>query len=104
VSSPIALCPRCEMRYYVQYGTSGEARRKASEAGIYPPALSRVDNETYICNDCGTDEALSQFTDGFLAPVESWPVRISVLTERITNDTKAGMALIDLLDTEDGEA
>ncbi len=34
------VCPRCGMTY--------------SE----PPALSRVDNETQICPDCGTREAL----------------------------------------------
>lgn len=35
-----AICPKCSKEYY---GT---------------PALSRVDNETYICPDCGTREAL----------------------------------------------
>ncbi len=35
------VCPRCGQTY--------------SE----PPALSRVDNETLICPDCGTREALA---------------------------------------------
>lgn len=34
------ICPRC-----------GKAYRE-------PPALSRADNRTYICPDCGTREAL----------------------------------------------
>jgi len=34
------ICPKC-----------GKAFRE-------PPALSRVDNETFICPDCGTREAL----------------------------------------------
>ena len=34
------ICPRC-----------GKAYRE-------PPALSRADNKTYICPDCGTREAL----------------------------------------------
>ena len=36
----IAVCPRCGRTYYE------------------PPALSRADNETLICPDCGTREAL----------------------------------------------
>ena len=34
------VCPRCGVEY------------------TDPPALSRVDNETFICPDCGTREAL----------------------------------------------
>lgn len=36
----IRVCPRCGKAYSV------------------PPALSRTDNETLICPDCGTREAL----------------------------------------------
>lgn len=36
----MAVCPRCGKTYYER------------------PALSRVDNETLICPDCGTREAL----------------------------------------------
>ena len=36
----LAICPRCGQPYYE------------------PPALSRLDNETLICPDCGTREAL----------------------------------------------
>ena len=34
----LAICPRCGQPYYE------------------PPALSRLDNETLICPDCGTRE------------------------------------------------
>lgn len=34
------VCPKCGKLYYE------------------PPALSRADNETFICPDCGTREAL----------------------------------------------
>ena len=37
---PVRLCPLCGRLY-------GE-----------PPALSRTDNETFICPDCGTRQAL----------------------------------------------
>lgn len=36
----MAVCPHCGMAYYE------------------PPALSREDNETLICPDCGTREVL----------------------------------------------
>lgn len=36
-----AVCPKCGETYHE------------------PPALSRVDNETLICPDCGTKEALA---------------------------------------------
>ena len=36
----LRICPRCRKPY------------------AEPPALSRTDNETLICSDCGTREAL----------------------------------------------
>lgn len=39
-TTALKICPRCHKTYH----------------GV--PALSRVDNETYICPDCGTREAL----------------------------------------------
>ena len=36
----ISVCPRCGQSYFE------------------PPALSRVDNKTLICPDCGTRQAL----------------------------------------------
>ena len=38
--SRLSVCPRCGKTYFER------------------PALSRVDNETLICPDCGTREAL----------------------------------------------
>lgn len=42
------FCPRCG-QYYTKY-----------------PALSRYDNETYICPDCGVEEAMVNYTHGKL--------------------------------------
>jgi hypothetical protein len=56
--SPL-LCPRCLGELPVGY----------------PGALSRVDNETEICSACGTDEALTDYYDRFLAPIKSWPIK-----------------------------
>jgi hypothetical protein len=39
------------------------------------PALSRVDNETYICSDCGTDEALMDFCREDLQRISEWPIK-----------------------------
>lgn len=44
-------CPRC-----------GFPVPNAEHAGEYPGALSRYDNETYVCSDCGRWEAMTQFT------------------------------------------
>lgn len=46
-------CPRCGG------GIPNDAQR-----GAYPGALSRYDNVTYVCSDCGQDEALRQFLPG----------------------------------------
>lgn len=37
------VCPKCKKVY------------------TEPPALSRVDNETYICSECGLKEALADY-------------------------------------------
>lgn len=39
--------------------------------GQYPGALSRFDNETEVCSDCGTEEAIVA-----LVPVIMWPVTV----------------------------
>jgi hypothetical protein len=43
-------CPRC-----------GGDVPNAEHKGQYPGALSRWDNQTYVCSACGQDEALSQY-------------------------------------------
>ena len=45
-NSKIRVCPRCGQSYSA------------------PPALSRTDNETLICPDCGTREALESIGVG----------------------------------------
>ena len=43
-------CPRC----------AGPVPNEMHK-GQYPGALSRLDNETYVCSSCGSDEAMYQF-------------------------------------------
>lgn len=38
-------------------------------AGEYPGAISRIDNSTEICSDCGTEEAITA-----LIPISDWPI------------------------------
>jgi hypothetical protein len=40
----------------------------------YPGALSRADNKTEICSDCGTAEAIEDYTHGWCTEVSEWPV------------------------------
>jgi hypothetical protein len=40
----------------------------------YPGALSRADNKTEICSDCGTAEAIEDYTHGGCTKVSEWPV------------------------------
>ena len=37
--------------------------------GEYPGAISRIDNKTEICSDCGTEEAILA-----LIPLDQWPI------------------------------
>jgi len=50
IKDTLTLCPKCNIRFY-----SYEA------VGRYP-AMSRRDNATMICPECGLDEALEDFT------------------------------------------
>lgn len=68
----IEICPRCGWRPFTPYGNTGavrEARDAAPRLSTMsvvapvppPPALSRRDNKTFICGDCGVEEALADF-------------------------------------------
>lgn len=69
------LCPRCERNMYTPYG----ATRAPQGAGIneiaLPPALSRMDNATYICSPCGTEEAMRDMMGAPPIPPSEWPVK-----------------------------
>ena len=56
------LCPRC-----------GGYIPNNDTPGMYPGALSRLDNETEICSECGVDEAMEDFLDG---KVSDWKSKI----------------------------
>jgi len=55
-----SLCPRCAMRI-LPFG--------------HPGALSRVDNKTEICSECGQEEALLQWAGHTLGGTETWPIK-----------------------------
>lgn len=54
------LCPRCTMRL-LPFG--------------FPGALSRADNKTEICSECGSDEAMRQFAGYKLGGTDTWPIK-----------------------------
>lgn len=43
-------------------------------AGMYPGALSRMDNKTEICSACGTEEAIADYTGDNKYEVSDWPI------------------------------
>ena len=53
------VCPRC-LTFPINY------------TGRYGRALSRTDNESYVCSECGTTEAIEQFRDGAPLGQEHW--------------------------------
>lgn len=69
------LCPRCERNSYTPYGETMGPNDPPF------PALSRYDNETYICSDCGTAEALLGFRGQPLTGPEDWPIDTSGLPD-----------------------
>ena len=52
------VCPRC-----LGYIPSN------AFAGQYPGAISRIDNKTEVCSDCGLEEAILA-----LIPLNQWPI------------------------------
>lgn len=56
-------CPRC-----------GGSIPNNDNPGAYPGALSRVDNKTEICSDCGTMEAMDNYALGFVTK-EDWVIK-----------------------------
>ena len=58
------MCPRCQFSWIPTNAHPGK----------YPGAISRADNKTEICSDCGTAEAIQDFTAGASTPVSMWPV------------------------------
>lgn len=58
-------CPRCTSHDWIPNNDFPNA---------YPGAISRSDNRTEICSDCGQDEALKDYFDGGCEPQSKWPV------------------------------
>ena len=56
-------CPRCE-----GFIPNNET------PGYYCGALSRADNKTEICSECGTAEALQDFLEGGCTKKEDWEI------------------------------
>lgn len=59
--SDYPICPRC-----------GGYIPNNERPGEYPGALSRTDNETYVCSWCGELEAMEQLLLGAPMPKKQW--------------------------------
>ena len=59
------LCPRCLSSQIPNNNTPG----------LYPGALSRLDNQTEICSACGLNEALELLTNQKISNFSDWPVK-----------------------------
>ena len=68
----VAWCPRCWQDAFVPY--DAEDKEKGYAEGFTPPALSRMDNETYICSACGQDEAMRDYNGEPPIPPNEWPI------------------------------
>jgi hypothetical protein len=67
------MCPRCEG--YIPSNLT---------PGRYPGAISRVDNKTEICSDCGREEAMSVDALEALWPVSTqFPLAANRAFERM---------------------
>jgi hypothetical protein len=58
-------CPRCSEHEWIPNNAT---------PGAYMGALSRTDNKTEICSNCGEDEALKDYFDGGCEPQSEWPI------------------------------
>jgi len=65
------VCPRCESNLMVPERAQN--------------ALSRKDNETYVCSPCGEDEALRDFVG---IPDHYWPTKAVFTFENLVTNTK----------------
>ncbi len=52
------LCPNCQKHHYLNYGET-----RGDDDPPFP-ALSRKDNKTYVCDQCGLDEAMLDWVRG----------------------------------------
>ena len=60
------ICPRCNDNFIPNN----------EQPGAYPGAISRADNETEICSECGVSEAIMDYAHGGCQPVAEWPVKV----------------------------
>jgi len=61
-------CPRCAIRRFTPYG------QDRGPLDPPPPALSRTDNASYICSECGVAEAMDDMNGRPLVMPDQWPV------------------------------
>jgi hypothetical protein len=78
-------CPRCGVNEYTPYADGAEWNDDAPF-----PALSRMDNETYICSACGMDEATRDMQQMPPVPKYEWPMGHNDLTKQLLDAVERG--------------
>lgn len=71
VAKSIVQCPRCGINGYTPYEDLADASSIQKQLAP-PPALSRFDNETLVCSECGTNEALMNWQGIPLTGPDEW--------------------------------
>jgi hypothetical protein len=73
----LVVCPRCERNLFTPYNIElhpvAGRLMKERKLPMYP-ALSRADNQTYVCSDCGMDEAMRDFAHMPPMSPDDWPI------------------------------
>jgi hypothetical protein len=59
------ICPRCNDNFIPCN----------AQPGAYPGAISRTDNKTEICSQCGAEEAIEDYAHGGHTPMSGWPLK-----------------------------
>lgn len=78
VTSDNPLCPRCGER---------PVRRVLPDGAAVPGALSRRDNRTEVCSQCGFDEAMEDLVVG--QPKRAWAIDLADTLKTAPDGTDA---------------
>jgi len=76
VNGEVAVCPRCE-RSLLSIPPLSKVAQIGTSEGWWPdyPATSRMDNTTYVCSECGLDEAIRNHLGAPPLGLDDWGKR-----------------------------
>lgn len=90
-------CPRCN-GFVPNNNHPGEYPGAWSRKGRAYEAALDADQYTYVCSDCGTEEAFVQMAGGMTAlEAEEWPLRHDAALRRATREADSTLGVIEVL-------